>query len=207
MANDVSNASAGTRDLLLEAGERMFAERGFHGVSMREIGLAANQRNNGVTQYHFGDKARLIQAIFVRRAHAVNDRRLELIAAADGEGRNDVHSLVEAYVLPLAEQVEAGTWYVPFLSRLQAEHRRDELLQDVDAGVNSAYDLVRDRIRRDHLAHVPTARFAIRWRIALNLAIDGLADYQALAATSRRHPSLDVFTDELVGAITALLMG
>jgi hypothetical protein len=66
---------------------------------------------------------------------------------------------------------------------------------------------VRDRIRRDHLAHVPTARFAIRWRIALNLAIDGLADHQALAATSQRHPPLDVFTDELVGAITALLVG
>ena len=197
---------AATRDLLLDAGERMFAERGIHGVSLREIGLASNQRNNGVTQYHFGDKAGLIRAIFERRAAAVNDRRLALLAEHDRAGRNNVRALIDAYVTPLAEQVAEGTWYVPFLSRLQAEHQRDELLQRADDPVNTAYIDVRKRLRTDHLRDLSTEQFAIRWRLALNLAIDALADYQAQGVAGfRRRASLDTFRDELVDAITAIL--
>jgi len=184
----------------------MFAERGIHGVSLREIGLASNQRNNGVTQYHFGDKAGLIRAIFERRAAAVNDRRLELLAEYERAGRTDVHALIDAYVTPLAEQVDLGTWYVPFLARLQAEHQRDELLQRTDDPVNTAYDEVRDKLRTGRLRELSTQQFAIRWRLAINLAIDALADYQAQTTVNgRRRASLDTFRAELIGAITAML--
>ena len=202
-----SGSSTATREMLLEVGERMFAERGIHGVSLREIGVAAQQRNNGVTQYHFGDKTGLIKAIFQRRATTVNDRRLELLAENETAGRADVRSLITAYVTPLAEQVAANTSYVSFLSRLQAEHQRDALLEDLSFGVNTAYLRIRRELRRDHLGHLSTERFAIRWRIALNLAIDALADHQALKATGKRRPSIDAFSKELVGAITALLTG
>jgi len=199
----VQPAAGATRDLLLDAAERMFAERGIHGVSMREIGIAANQRNNGVTQYHFGDKTGLIRAVFERRAATVNDERLVLLDTAERAGHGDARTLIEAYIAPLAAQVAAGTWYVPFLARLQAEHQRDQLLVPVSAGVNTAYERVRRQLRRDHLAHLSTQRFAIRWRIALNLAIDALADYQL----GDRRASIELFSTELVDAITALLLG
>ena len=123
-------ASAGipTRELLIETAEQLFAERGIHGVSMREIGLAAGQRNNGVTQYHFGDKAGLVVAIFERRAAEVNARRLELLDEALAEGRDGVRDLVQAFVVPLAEQVAQHHAYVRFLSRLQTDGHRDLLL-------------------------------------------------------------------------------
>ena len=41
---------------MMLAGEQLFAERGFRGVSLREIGLAAGQRNNSAAQYHFGSR-------------------------------------------------------------------------------------------------------------------------------------------------------
>jgi len=200
-----ARVSGATRDLLLDVGERMFAERGIHGASLREIGLAANQRNNGVTQYHFGDKAGLIRAIFERRAATVNQRREELLAEHERAGRTDARSLIDAYVAPLAEQVAAGTWYVPFLSRLQAEHQRDELLERASDTVNTAYLTVRARLREEHLGAMPARQFAIRWRIALNLAIDALADFQVAGAGARRPVALNTFCDELVGAITAIL--
>ena len=200
-----SGTSTATREVLLDVGERMFAMRGIHGVSLREIGLAAQQRNNGVTQYHFGDKAGLIKAIFQRRATTVNNRRLELLASNERSGHSDVRSLITCYVLPLAEQVAANTSYVAFLSRLQAEHQRDALLDDPTADVNTAYLRIRTELRRDHLGHLSTEHFAIRWRIALNLAIDALADHQALKASGQRQPSTEVFSNELIDAITALL--
>lgn len=200
-----SGNSTATREVLLDVGERMFAVRGIHGVSLREIGLAAQQRNNGVTQYHFGDKTGLIKAIFERRAATVNDRRLELLATNERADRSNARSLIAAYVTPLAEQVAANTSYVPFLSRLQAEHQRDALLEDPTAGVNTAYLRIRRELRRNHLDHLSTERFGIRWRIALNLAIDALADHQALTTSGQRGPSIEVFSNELIDAITALL--
>src|SRR4051794_8849318 len=170
---------------------------------MREIGLAAGQRNNGVTQYHFGSKDGLLRAVFERRARAVDDQRLALL---DLHPQPTVHDLVEAYVAPLAEQVRLGTSYVPFLPRLQAEHARDELLQDVP-GVNEAYVRIRDGVRSTSLAGLSTRQFAIRWRIAINLAIDALADHQHATAQSGTKVSLAFFQAELVDVITAILGG
>ncbi len=194
---------AATRVLLLDCAEQLIAERGVHGVSMREIGLAAGQRNNGVTQYHFGTKDGLLQAVFERRARTVDEQRLALL---DVHAQPTVHDLVEAYVVPLAEQVRIGTWYVPFLSRLQAEHARDDLLQDV-AGVNQAYVRIRDGVRSTALAGLSTRQFAIRWRIAINLAIDALADHQHASAEGRTKVSLAIFQAELIDVITAILGG
>src|SRR3954451_1477034 len=157
-----------TRDALLDCAEQLIAERGVHGVSMREIGLAAGQRNNGATQYHFGTKDALVKAVFERRAREVDARRRELLDRLADERNATIHELVQAYVTPLAEHVGRRTPYVPFLSRLQAEHSRDALLQDVP-GVNEVYARIRDGIRRAG-PELATKRFAIRWRIAINLA-------------------------------------
>ena len=140
--------SGRTRELLLDTAERLFAERGIHGVSLREIGLAANQRNNGVTQYHFGDKAGLVRAVFERRAVVVNDRRVHLLDEMRPLHRSSMTELVGVFVDPLSEQVELGNWYVPFLSRLNAEHERDELLQPVSEDLNTGFVRVRRELRR-----------------------------------------------------------
>ena len=198
--------SGGTRELLLNTAERLFAERGINGVSLREIGLACHQRNNGVTQYHFGDKAGLVRAVFERRAAEVNARRLQLLDKATRQGRDSVPDLIRAYVEPLAEQIERENFYVPFLSRLQAEHQRDELLQPVNEAVNTAFTRVRRQLRR-HLNSWPSDLFRNRLRLAVNLAIDALADQQArLSKTEPGTLPLGEFVDDLVVAISGLLM-
>lgn len=55
--------SADTRNRLLDAGVRLFAENGFKGVSVRELCTEANA-NVAAIQYHFGGKEGLYQAIF-----------------------------------------------------------------------------------------------------------------------------------------------
>ena len=199
-------AGAGTRELLIETAERLFAERGIHGVSMREIGLSAGQRNNGATQYHFGDRVGLVVAVFERRAAEVNARRLVLLEAALSEGRTEVGDLVEAFVVPLAEQVAQQHAYVRFLSRLQTDGHRD-LLLPAGPKVSSAYEQIGRLLRRRHLQSLPRDLFWNRWTLAINTAISALADYQAGASPlpgGRRLP-LDVFTSELVDALTGML--
>ncbi len=195
-----------TRELLIDTAERMFAERGIHGVSMREIGLAAGQRNNGVTQYHFGDKSGLVIAIFERRSAEVNARRLVLLEAALAEGRDSVRDLVEAFVVPLAEQVEQGHDYVRFMSRLQTDGHRD-LLRSAEGDVSSAYERIGRLLRTQHLQGLPRDVFWNRWTLVINTAISALADYQAGAAAlpAGRQLPLDRFTSELVTALTGML--
>src|SRR5207253_1754397 len=45
-----------TRDAILDAAERCFADRGFAGVSMREIAAEAGLRNQATLYHHFTDK-------------------------------------------------------------------------------------------------------------------------------------------------------
>src|SRR5215212_6920733 len=64
-ALDRGNAGGrATRELLMLTAERLFAERGFEGVALREIGREAEQRNPAVTQYHFGTRDDLVREIY-----------------------------------------------------------------------------------------------------------------------------------------------
>ena len=55
-----------TRDAILDAAERCFAERGFAGVSMREIATEAGLRNQASLYHHFADKRALYEAALAR---------------------------------------------------------------------------------------------------------------------------------------------
>lgn len=56
-----------TRDLILDAAERQFAERGFAGVSVREIASEAGLRNQASLYHHFANKRALYEAVLARR--------------------------------------------------------------------------------------------------------------------------------------------
>lgn len=55
-----------TRDRLLDEAEDLFAQRGFHAVSVREITKAA-QSNLAAVNYHFGNKQNLYLEVFRSR--------------------------------------------------------------------------------------------------------------------------------------------
>ena len=55
-----------TRDSILDAAERRFAERGFAGVSVREIATDAGLKNQASLYHHFRDKRALYEAVLAR---------------------------------------------------------------------------------------------------------------------------------------------
>ena len=59
-----SDRSSGTREVILQAAERLFAERGMHAVSNRQISEAAPQGNNAAVCYHFGARTDLLRKRF-----------------------------------------------------------------------------------------------------------------------------------------------
>src|SRR3989449_9464284 len=55
-----------TRDAILDAAERRFADRGFAGVSMREIAGEAGLKNQASLYHHFRHKRALYEAVLSR---------------------------------------------------------------------------------------------------------------------------------------------
>ena len=55
-----------TKDRLMDAAEKLFARRGFHGTSLREITGAA-KADLALVNYHFGGKKQLLIAPHTRR--------------------------------------------------------------------------------------------------------------------------------------------
>lgn len=55
-----------TRDVILDAAERRFAERGFAGVSVRQIASDAGLKNQASLYHHFKNKKALYEAVLMR---------------------------------------------------------------------------------------------------------------------------------------------
>jgi AcrR family transcriptional regulator len=74
-----------TRSAILAAAERLYADRGFGDVTLRDI-VAAASVNLAAVNYHFGSKDELIAELFVTRSLATNRERLKELKAAEEEG-------------------------------------------------------------------------------------------------------------------------
>jgi AcrR family transcriptional regulator len=103
----------GPKQNLLATAERLFADYGLDGVSLKRIGLSAGEANNSVVQYHFGDRASLIREINANRIESLEPRRLELLAKAEAEHKlSDIRALIEVFLLPVAEAMDDDGYHV-----------------------------------------------------------------------------------------------
>ncbi|MGB7768321.1 MAG: TetR/AcrR family transcriptional regulator [Verrucomicrobiia bacterium] len=97
---------AETRERVLDAAERLFAERGLEAVSIRDITRAA-RANLAAINYHFGGKRELVAEIFSRRLTPLNQKRLALLDAAEQMAASKparLEAILEALIRPTVEQ-------------------------------------------------------------------------------------------------------
>src|ERR1700732_621189 len=90
-----------TRSAILAAAERLYAERGFADVTLRDI-VAAADVNLAAVNYHFGSKDELIAELFVTRSLATTRERVNELKLAEeaGGGRADIDAVLRALVGP-----------------------------------------------------------------------------------------------------------
>jgi AcrR family transcriptional regulator len=90
-----------TRSAILVAAERLYADRGFADVTLRDI-VASADVNLAAVNYHFGSKDELIAELFVTRGIATNRERLNELKLAEraGGGRADLDAILRALVGP-----------------------------------------------------------------------------------------------------------
>jgi len=96
-----------TRRQIVDAAEALFAEHGVDNVTLLDIARAAGQKNRNAPQYHFGDKAGLINAVLDKHSDLISVRRKAMMAALDLKKSVTLRDLVEAFVLPVAMHVDS----------------------------------------------------------------------------------------------------
>ena len=72
---------------ILLSAEKMFAQNGIDGASLREIAKLADQRNPFAPQYHFGSREGLMRAVFAFRMGQLEEERARMLAEAEAAGR------------------------------------------------------------------------------------------------------------------------
>jgi AcrR family transcriptional regulator len=193
------------KDVMIEVAERMFAERGLDGVSMRDVASAAGQKNNSAVQYHFGGRDGLILEVFRRRMAIVNASREEFIARIDAEGRGgDVRALVEAVVVPLAEYVAgpgAGSHYAQFIARVSPSVDFEE---PALAAISVSSREVSRRLMAS-LDHLPRRVAVARVDLMLNMAVSALAVFEQRRASG--NPVVNATFDETVHHLIDMSVG
>jgi AcrR family transcriptional regulator len=90
-----------SQEKILDAAEALFAARGFNGVSVKEIAVAADV-DASLLHYYFASKAGLHAAVLGRRSQAVNDARLKSMQAyaEANAGRLTVEGVLRSYLDP-----------------------------------------------------------------------------------------------------------
>lgn len=99
-----------TRDKLLDVAEELIAERGFDGVSVRDITDAAQVRLASVN-YHFKTKQKLFVEVVARRATVLTaDRKdaLEAVPFDELSAGKSVQAIVHAFIDPMHQRSMHG---------------------------------------------------------------------------------------------------
>lgn len=99
-----------TRQTILQVAEKLFAETGYDGVSIRKITSESNVELSAVN-YHFQSKEKLFHAVLAMRVDEMNRMRLALMNEVNltGDVRSSLEALLNAFCQPFtANDSELG---------------------------------------------------------------------------------------------------
>ncbi|WP_422002371.1 TetR/AcrR family transcriptional regulator [Reyranella sp.] len=204
-------AASSSSDLLLATAERLYAERGLDGVSMREIAREAEQKNNSALHYHFGSKEALLDAIIRLRMREVDALRNAFLDACEEKGLDDLRTAVEALVRPLAHGLLAGrpdNYYNRFLAAAQI-HPDIDLAAHASEESQRGFRRVYARLERA-LPRLPSAVLSQRYLTGIALVTFSLADFERIRARKARERggfdmqrAVENLIDMIAGALAA----
>jgi AcrR family transcriptional regulator len=193
-----STTTSDTRTLLVDTAITLWAARGIDAVSLREIGLAAGQKNTGVINYYFGDREGLLIAVGSRFAELHPDFEERASAHLPTRRPAPARQVAGALVRPMAEMAVIHPDYMQLTTRMFSDLGRARYLIDLPAArwFRRIEGLINERFGIE-----PGSR---QWQFAISLTMHGVAEHarQMREAEAADDPG---FVDALVDAVAAVL--
>ena len=193
-----------TRLALMRAAEQLFAQQGVDRVSLREIAVAAGQRNVSAATYHFGSKRELIEAILERHSRQIQADWMATLQS-DPDGQLELRTLVELVVKPIVRQIDNadnGRCYLELCGELVAS-RSFPLMGMRVATMPGAADIAK-RIAEKGPA-VPPLVAVLRGTRLAGLLYGSICDFLRLTANGVEI-SRDLFVSDLVNVLVAAVL-
>ena len=185
----------------MRAAEQLFAQQGVDRVSLREIAIAAGQRNVSAATYHFGSKRELIEAILERHSRPIQDGwTVEL--GADPDKTLGLRQLAELLVKPIVakmDDADGGRCYLEICAELVAS-RSYPLIGMRVASTPGAAELSL-RVAQ-HGPKLPPLFFVLRATRMAAVLYCSIGDYLRLTANGVDIPR-QLFIEDLVSTIVA----
>ena len=203
------DASA-TRDKLVDAATRAFAEHGVENASLLDITRQAGQRNRGALHYHFGSRDGMLAAVLERHVGFLAKREGELLEIARQHPDSDMASVVEAVVRPAVELAESG-WRGRCCLQIVAELAEVDP-RDLSPEVSSALDRTGGfevyAVIEKRMPPLPEDVRLERLALITAFILRSVADRARTSARRRKgRPQLDreEFVENLVSMVAAAL--
>src|ERR1700677_640279 len=191
---------------LLITAERLYGQHGLEGVSLRQIGIAANHGNKYAVQHYFGSKLGLIQAASEMRLPALEAERQRLLAAVQRDRDYSVHRLLGALLSPLVTVLDEQDLqhYARFtLSVMRLDEHLHPFVKSAD--ISPASMEIHGRLNQA-LSHLPHDVFRRRLSLSCSLFLSAASHLGGKLILSRKgYPSRAQFFRDTFGASVAVL--
>jgi AcrR family transcriptional regulator len=193
-----------TRHKLVITAERLFAAHGVNGVSLRQIRIAAGQRNESALHYHFGSREGLIRAVLLDHAPQVHAREAEMLAPLWESKDPTPGQLAEAFVVPYAELLTRGRrsrYYLQIRAYLfmSPQISTEDMHRLEGRGTENQARLL--ALCRTALADIPLRLVPLRVEVAQLQTMQALA-FRAAEMNARRttpnSASTEIYTASLI---------
>jgi len=119
-----------TRERILDAAEALFAQRGFEGVSVRQI-MSQADADVSLAYYHFKSKRDLFDQVMLRRVEYLNEIRLKALEEVEQRHQDDeptVEEIIGAFTKPLlqllAEDHDKWSHYFQLIAQINNSPER-----------------------------------------------------------------------------------
>ena len=193
------------RETILDAAERLFAERGIDAVSLRTINAEAGY-SVAALHYHFATRDGLVRALLERAQPRMFEQRARMVAALSTQAHPPLEGIVAALVLPLTagmlEDFAGSIAKLRFLVRLSFD-RSPYLARTLQ----ESFAIFRPLLQRA-LPELDGRTLTRRWHFAADLAQHALANALEVhvAAGTRVSPKPAEF-EQFLNDLMAFIAG
>ncbi|MFM2303693.1 MAG: hypothetical protein RLZZ135_1103 [Cyanobacteriota bacterium] len=166
----VTSSTTDTKEQIINVAERLFAERGFAGTTLRNV-ISEAGVNLAAVHYHFGSKEELFRAVVRRFARPVVDRELNLLAELTvGTELPSVEAILMAIFKPsleiLSQNEDTRLVRAQFMGRCRTE---PEPIQSIaNAEFAAATEVFLDMLQR---VLPEQSRSQLSWKLDLAIAM------------------------------------
>jgi AcrR family transcriptional regulator len=165
----VPSSSADTKEQIITVAERLFAERGFSGTTLRNVVSEAGV-NLAAVSYHFGSKEELFRAVVQRFSRPVTERELRLLSELQaGQSLPSVEEILTVVLKPsleiLTQDPDNHVMRAQFMGRCRTEPKPiQQIASEEFAAVTEACLDLLQRVLPDQ------SRSQLYWKLDLVIA-------------------------------------